>query len=123
MEHPDPQQVLAEKIQFLETFNNSLRRWLSGEYAPEGAEALRLVIDRAAPRAKQIVRETEQATTVTIRPPSVLGGYSATLDPFDIIFANFGGLPVIPALLDTVQAALRVLENPEYLEIEACHGD
>ncbi len=117
MDTKTPQEIALEKIQVLSSFQNDIRRWFDGQYDQSEVDELRSRINRTVRRVHRIVRETDCLKLITVAPPPAIGGLMLrNTDPFSNVLETYYGMSFIPAIMDMIDEAIGVLENPEYLE-------
>jgi REase_DpnII-MboI len=109
---------IAEKIQTLQSFRGDIIQWHNDRReSPQGIAELRSRINRNMRKANEIIRETGSLKVMTLSPPPISGGLMIrNADPFGFVIDGYYGMSVIPFIVDMIDAAIGVLESPEFLE-------
>ena len=106
------QELRQQKVELLRRFNRKVRLWNAGAYFDD-KEGLRAEINALLPLARQIVMDIGCFRFMGVSPPPALGGAVLTnIDPFASLFTSFWGMSVTSEVMDMVNSAIGVLENP-----------
>jgi hypothetical protein len=112
-----PQEIVSQKVQLLSSFKEDIRRWFDGQYQPSELPQLHSEIEQNVRGVRNIVMETSCLKLMPTLPPSVTRGLVIRdYDPFNSISGSpHDRVNFIPAIVDMIDEAIRVLESPRYL--------
>ena len=112
MTESQPPSTYESRIALLSQYRDTILRWFNTEYEPEGKARLRSRINRSTKAAESAVKQAECMVSMTIAPPSAVGGIVAqNINPFASVLEDFWGQSVIPNVADMCDQAIGVYEN------------
>jgi hypothetical protein len=117
-------EVAGEEIEFLAKFKKDILAEFHSNTVPKGErEDLRVRINRAIPRARELLLKAGTLKRMALAPPTAIGGMVVTnADPFDYILESYYGMSLTPAVANMIEQAIGVMESPSYLKRIAPSG-
>jgi hypothetical protein len=104
---------VAAQMRFLTQF----RADIIAHYHGASDATVRSRINKGLSRARQLVSDAGELKIVALSPPPAVGGTAIPrADPFNFILEAYYGMTLIPQVADMIEAAIGVLEDPEFMK-------